>query len=172
MPLRNSEQIGLIRVYESAANRHDVDACVALFSDDAAIEDHGRTARGAARIRDAHEHERACAGQIAIIEPVVDGSEVHCHLVYRNELDRLLDLDGVRKSATFVVRDGLIDSLVLDGDDDEANARRQNAMAPFQDWVRTYHPEAFTRMRSYDGPAGTVLVVAAQAWIQAGKPGS
>src|SRR3954468_7876388 len=113
MPLHSSDQIGLLRRYEAAANRHDVEACVALFSDDGAIEDHGRTARGAARIRDAHEHERACAGQIAFIEPVADGSEVRCSLVYRNEVDRLLELDGVRKSATFVVRDGLIDSLVL-----------------------------------------------------------
>lgn len=170
MPLHDLDHVTLLRAYEAAANRHDIEDCVALFAGDGVIEDHGRTARGTDRIREAHEYERACAGQMAIIESVSDGNEVRCHIVYRNEIDRLLDLDGVRKSARFVFQDGSIDSVILDGADDASNDRHQRAFTPFRTWARMYHPEAYGRMHAYDGPAGTVLVVLARAWVDAGRP--
>ena len=167
---RGTDLVARLRAYEEAGNRHDVDACVAMFAEDGVIDDRGIRIGGLEAIRAAHEYDRAVNARVAFDGFEVAGEIVSCRFIYTKDLDRVLGLDGFHQAARFTFRDGLIREFAIVGADEAEIERHRRLKGPFFEWARRHQPELHAASRSFDYEGGTALRRLGEAWIAAGRP--
>jgi hypothetical protein len=164
------DPVSILHAYQAACNRHDIDACVALFAEDGAIVDAGRRYAGSAAVRAAHEYDAAVGGRVAFEAFAGDGEAVTCRFVFQDELDRLLGLDGFHQRARFAFAGGRIREFAVLGAEAEEIARHRGHKGPFLAWATAHHPEALAKRRELDRAGGEAFVRLARAWDAAGRP--
>jgi hypothetical protein len=165
-----ADTVAILRAYQDACNRFDIEASVALFAADGVINERGITIRGREAIRAAHEYDRAVNAQISLEDFAVAGETVTCRFYYTKELDRLLDLDGLHQAARFLVHDGRIHAFAILGPDETELRRHLRRKGPFFDWAKRHHPGTYARSRSFDRYDGAALRYLGEVWVRAGRP--
>ena len=163
--MTNSEHphIARLQAYEEASNRHDIDACVAMFSADGSIE-LGESYTGADAIRAAHEYDLGSRTLVAFRDFVVDGDTVACTFWNEHELGRAIGTGGVTGKATFTFRDGLIEKFQIAPPDEAERTRFMELARPAFTWLREHHPEAVARWQGFDRAAGEAVFALAELW--------
>src|SRR5687768_10408076 len=96
----------LLKAYEQVSNQHDIDAAIAMFAEEGCIEVQGKQYCGPAALRAAHEYDLASQTHITLSDFAVESNVVTCKVVYCDELDRVVGLDGLHSRAEFTFRQG------------------------------------------------------------------
>lgn len=174
MPVE-STHIAVLQEYQGASNRHDIDACVALFTEQGRIEMNGETYQGPQALRDAHAYDLSSRTQVAFRDFVIEGPEVRCTFWNEHELDRVLGTGGTTSRAVFAFRDERIDCFsILPPDEAEQQRIRTQAGAAFR-WLRENHPDVLAKWGSFDRAGGEVVFALAELWrghLAATTPGA
>lgn len=155
--------LALLRAYEEASNRHDIEACVAMFTPDGSIES-GESYAGVDAIRAAHEYDLGSHTLVAFRDCEAEGATVACTFWNEHELARAIGGGGMNGKAVFTFRDGLIEKFHI-LPPDEADRTRFMALArPVITWLRENHPEAVARWNGFDLAAGEAVFALAELW--------
>ncbi|HUM71794.1 MAG TPA: nuclear transport factor 2 family protein, partial [Chloroflexota bacterium] len=118
--------IELLGAYQAACNRHDIEACVAMFTEAGEIVSGGESYVGTAVIRAAHEYDLASHTLVEFRDFEIEGNVVRCTFWNEHELSRAIGTGGMTGKAEFTFADGRIQKFhILPPDDTE----RQRVMA-------------------------------------------
>ncbi len=121
----------VVEAFAEAINSGDVDAAVALFAEDAVIDNPRRTFVGLAEIRDDLQREVDNGLNITNVSVEVSGSSVTAIQEIRTPRIEAFGIERIIRIATFELRDGKIVSLAQMPDtSDPETARFQEAQAP------------------------------------------
>ncbi|HYF66365.1 MAG TPA: nuclear transport factor 2 family protein [Herpetosiphonaceae bacterium] len=161
----NSEHphIALLRAYEEASNRHDIESCVRMFAPDGSIET-GETYAGVDAIRAAHEYDLGSQTLVAFRDCLADGDTVACTFWNEHELSRAIGDGGVSGKAIFTFRDGLIEKFQILPPDEAERKRFMERARPALTWLRDTHPDALARWHGFDRAAGEAVFALAELW--------
>jgi hypothetical protein len=143
----------VLKKCEVAANEHDVDALLELFSDDAEF-DFGPIGivRGKQAIRHLHEYDRALNTHLRFEGIRVEGTQATCRIIETNDW---LSTAGIGELA--------FSEAVFESDESGLIARVKATMTPesssllldklgqFDTWAREHQPEAYSRLFNDDG---------------------
>ncbi len=148
-----ADPLAVIGDYETLSDRHDVDALVRLYAEDARL-DFGPMGvlEGHDAIRAIHEYDRALDSQLEFDECRVVDSTVTCRTVERNAW---LDVAGINqlvyaRSAITLNEAGLIQRIEAELTPESA-AAMGGALAQFDAWARANQPDAYAGLFRPDG---------------------
>lgn len=160
----DSLYIAIIQQYEEASNRHDIDTCTALFSEDGRIEMNGEIYQGAQALRAAHEYDAGSHTTVAFRDFLVEGDTIHCTFWNEHALDRVIGTGGTTARATFTLRgEQIVCFNILSPDEDELQ-RVRSIVRPAFVWLRENHPEVVARWGSFDRAGGETVFALAELW--------
>jgi hypothetical protein len=159
--------IARLRRYEEVCNRYDIDAAVAMFTEDGVIDDLGRQYRGSDALRDAHEYDLATSAQIRLSDFRLVENTVHCQFLYCNVFDRALSLDGFHQWSEFTFRGDLIERFAITGADEAEIQRHRARKRPVLEWAQVHHPDELEASRAFTREAGDALVRIVHLWQRA-----
>jgi hypothetical protein len=164
MTTTNQPYIARLEAYQAACNRHDIDACVAMFMDTGEIVSGGESYMGTTAIHAAHEYDLASRTIVEFRDFEIQGNVVRCTFWNEHELSRAIGTGGMTGPAEFTFEGDRIRQFhVLPPDD----AERQRVMAkvgPAFRWLRENHPEAVAKWRGFDRAAGEAVFALAALW--------
>lgn len=105
-----TSSIERLRSYEGAHNRHDIEAVMAMCTDDVRFEVVGVWAKvGKEEVRLLEEWDAAIDGSLSLSALVASGETVNCRALERNDWFRLAGISEVEySSCRFSFRQGLI----------------------------------------------------------------
>jgi hypothetical protein len=156
--------IAVVQQYQEVSNRHDIDACVALFTEDGRIEMNGEVYQGIPALRDAHEYDVGSRTQVAFRDFVVAGDVIECTFWNEHELSRVLGTGGTSGKAVFAFRGNKIVSFSILPPDEEERRRVMTIAAPAFQWLRENHPDMVANWSGFDRAAGDALFALAELW--------
>ena len=162
----NHPHVSLLQAYQEASNRHDIEACVALFAEDGAIEMGGEVYTGNQALRDAHEYDLGSQTLVEFRDFEMDGDLVRCTFWNEHELSRAIGNGGMTGRAEFTIRDGRIAKFNILPPSDEERKRVMEKAGPAFKWLRENHPEAVANWKGFDRAAGEAVFALAELWRQ------
>ena len=154
----------LLKKYEDLSNRHDIEACVAMFADDGMIVSGDDTYTGIAALRAAHEYDDGSQTLVEFRDFEIDGDLVRCTFWNEHELSRALGSDGMTGKAEFTIRDDHIYKSNILPPQDAERKRVMEKIAPAFTWLRENHPEAVAKWKGFDRSAGEAVFALAELW--------
>ncbi|MCL4262353.1 MAG: hypothetical protein KJ069_04030 [Anaerolineae bacterium] len=159
-----SPYIELLGIYQEACNRHDIEKCVALFSDDGEIVSGGESYVGTAVIRAAHEYDQASQTVVAFRDFEVQGNVVRCTFWNEHALSRAIGNGGMTGQAEFTFDGERIQKFHILPPDEAERERVMAQAGPAIKWLRANHPEAVARWSGFDRAAGEAVTALAALW--------
>lgn len=156
--------IQLLQSYQVASNRHDIDACVALFSEGGSIEMGGEVYSGREALIDAHEYDLGSQTLVAFRDFEIDGDLVHCTFWNEHELSRAIGNGGMTGKAEFTIKAGRITKFNILPPEDAERQRVMEQAGPAFKWLRETHPEAVAKWKGFDRAAGEAVFALAELW--------
>jgi hypothetical protein len=159
-----ADLVALLKAYEQVSNQHDIDAAVAMFAEDGCIEAQGKQYCGPAMLRAAHEYDLASQTHITLSDFAVDGNVVTCKVVYCDELDRVVGLDGMHSRAEFTFRQDRIRRFLALPAAEQERQRHRQAEAVFRQWAQEHYPEEVAKGFNFDYESGASLLKVVRAW--------
>lgn len=158
--------IQLLKTYEQASNRHDIEACVALFTPDGVIVMGGDTYQGEKALRDAHEYDDASHTLVKFSDFAIDDENnlVRCAFWNEHQLSRVLENGGMNGSAEFTFQENKIQKFNILPPDDAERRRVMEKAAPAFQWLRENRPDAVAKWNGFDRAAGEAVTNLAEIW--------
>jgi len=156
----------LLKKYQDASNRHDIEACVAMFTMDGVIVSGGESYSGVAALRAAHDYDDGSQTLVEFRDFEIDGDIVRCTFWNEHELSRALGSDGMTGKAEFTIRDDHIYKFDILPPEDAERKRVMEKIAPAFKWLRENHPEAVAKWNGFDRAAGEAVFALAELWRQ------
>ncbi|HRQ40387.1 MAG TPA: nuclear transport factor 2 family protein [Chloroflexota bacterium] len=156
--------IELLGAYQAACNRHDIEACVAMFTEAGEIVSGGESYVGTAVIRAAHEYDLASHTLVEFRDFEIEGNVVRCTFWNEHELSRAIGTGGMTGKAEFTFADGRIQKFHILPPDDTERQRVMAKVGPTFKWLRENHPEAVARWQGFDRAAGEAVTALADLW--------
>jgi hypothetical protein len=149
---RGVMNVNLVRSFQEAVNRHNVDEILAMFHEDAEFEIVGQSGlSGRQEIRNIFDYDVGVNTELRFINCKSEGNSVHCQILEQN--DRL-DAIGIREleyaSCTLVFKEGLIESFTATISDESM----RYIMEKWQDfipWITKNYPDEYSRMFTSEG---------------------
>jgi hypothetical protein len=163
--LNVQDPITLLQHYAAVCNRYDIDAAIALFSEDGYIEINGIVYRGQAALRSAHECDMGSQTQVTFGGYAVQGDRVTCTFTTCDVLDRAVGLDGRHMQAEFTIRGGRIARFLSLPANEQERQRHAAAKQAFHTWAQTHYPDEVAKGANFDYEAGASLSRVVQAWL-------
>ena len=155
-----------LKKYQDLSNRHDIEACVAMFTEDGVIESGGESYAGIAALRAAHEYDDGSQTLVEFRDFEIDGNVVRCTFWNEHALSRALDSDGMTGKAEFTIRDNHIYKFDILPPEDAERKRVMEKIGPAFQWLRENHPEAVAKWNGFDRAAGEAVFALAELWRQ------
>ena len=156
----------LLQKYQEASNLHDIEACVAMFTEDGVIEMGGEAYMGSAALRAAHEYDLGSQTFVNFSDFEIHGDVVRCTFWNEHELSRAIGNGGMTGSAEFTIKDGHIFRFNILPPTDEERKRVMEKAAPAFKWLRENHPDAVAKWKGFDKSAGEAVFALAELWRQ------
>ena len=156
----------LLKRYQEASNRHDIEACVSMFTEDGVILSGGDSYSGVAALRAAHEYDDGSQTLVEFRDFEIDDDIVRCTSWNEHELSRALDSDGMTSKAEFTIRDDQIYKFDILPPEDAERKRVMEKIAPAFKWLRENHPDAVEKWKGFDRAAGEAVFALAELWRQ------
>ncbi len=150
----------LVRAYQEAINQGDIDAVIALFHEDACINDEGILFQ----VRPFHEYEIGAQEQIILSDFTVEGDHITCFSHRINVLSRALDYEGKPLKMQFTIQGERISRLVIPPSDVQEAKRLYAISNPFFTWARENYPEQVSTMNTVTLEGGQTLATLASQW--------
>lgn len=149
---QEEDLMSLLRVWEAAANRHDLDAMEAMFAADAEFELVGQvTLVGKEQIRSIHDYDAGLNTRLDNHDCVVEGNTVTCQVTEHNDW---LDAAGISEvhytSAVYTFEDGLIKRIEATLSPESGQAIGQ-ALQAFDAWATENRPEEYAKLFNPEG---------------------
>lgn len=164
MPTTNEQYIELLKAYQSASNRHDIEACVAMFTGTGEIVSGGESYVGTEAIRAAHEYDLASQTLVEFRDFEIEGNVVRCTFWNEHALSRAIGTGGMTAKAEFTFSDGRMQKFHILPPDDTERQRVMAQAGPAFKWLRENHPEAVARWQGFDRVAGEAVAALADLW--------
>ncbi len=158
--------LALLRQYEDACNRYDIEAAVAMFAEDGYIEIYGTQHRGQAVLYAAHEFDMGSQTQVTFRDGVVSGDTVSCTFITCDVLDRAVGLDGRYMQAEFTFRNGRIARFLNLPANEQERQRHHEAKHAFHVWAREHYPGEVAKGANFDYEAGASLTRVVHEWLK------
>jgi hypothetical protein len=136
----------VIQSYEEAYNGHDLEKLLSLCAQNVSFEKVGQISlQGHKPFGDLAEHDFALNVQMTFSQYSTRGDSVICQLVEVNDWLKTAGIGQARYSVTFVVKDGLIESIRAE---QTAETERvfKRVLGPLTKWVSNERPEALAEM--------------------------
>lgn len=152
----------LLKAYEEASNRHDVEGCTAMFTADGSIVLMGDVFAGTDAIRAAHEYDLASKTFVKFLNPQVDGNVVRCDFWNQHELGRAIGDGGVTGGAEFTFEGERIKTFNILPPSEEERKRFMQIAAPKFKWLRENHPDLMAKSQGFDRSAGEAVFALAE----------
>ena len=163
--------VTLLKKYQEASNRHDIEACVAMFTEEGSIEFGGESYAGAAALRAAHEYDEGSHTLVEFRDFEVEGELVRCTFWNAHELSRAVGTNGMTTKAEFTIKEGHINKFHALPAEESERKRVAEKAAPAMKWLRENHPEVAEKWKGFDRPAGEAVSALAELWSQHQKAG-
>ena len=157
---RRSSLIDQLRAYQEAINQADIEAVMALFHEDADIDDEGVPFQ----VRPFHEYEIGAQERIILSDFTLEGDRITCLRHATNALSCALAYSGKPLKMQFTFRGERIARLEIPHSDVEEAKRYHHISTPFFTWVRENHPEQWVIISTVTSEGGKNLAALAQAW--------
>lgn len=143
---------GLVTLFEQAANRHNLEALAALFTEDAEYELLGQDVlRGAAQLRALHAYDAGLNTVLEIADCSVDGDTVTCRMVEHNEWLAAAGLGPiVYHRATFTFAGDRIAKLTVAMDEEKVEEIGE-VLHEFTPWLMDTYPREASRLFTEGG---------------------
>ena len=158
--------IQLLQTYQEASNRHDIEACVALFTEDGSIEMGGDVYAGSQALWDAHAYDLGSQTLVEFRDFEKDGNLVRCTFWNEHELSRAIGNDGMTGKAEFTIKEGRIYKFNILPPGDDERKRVMEKAGPAIKWLRENHPDAVAKWKGFDRTAGEAVFALAELWRQ------
>lgn len=149
-----------LRAYQKAVNQADIDAVIALFHEDAGINDEGVQLL----VRSFHEYDIGTQIQIILSDFTVEGDQVSCLCHTTNALDKALEYEGKPRKMRFTFRGERIASMIIAPSEVQEARRIHTISDQFFTWVRENYPEQWKIMSTVTSEGGRTLATLAQEW--------
>jgi hypothetical protein len=159
-----TDYIKLMNDYEDASNRHDVERCTAMFTDDGEIVLNGDVFKGTASIRAAHEFDLASQTFVKFTDLKVQENVVHCTFWNQHELGRAIGDDGMTGSAEFTFDGERIKTFNILPPSEEERARFREKVGTAFKWLRKNHSDTLEKSIGFDRSAGEAIFTLAELW--------
>ena len=156
--------VQLLQTYQAASNRHDIEACVALFTAAGSIEMGGEVYAGSQALRAAHEYDLGSQTLVEFRDFEVEGDLVRCTFWNEHELSRAIGNSGMTGQAEFTIQEGRIAKFNILPPGDEERKRVMEKAGPAIKWLRENHPEAVAKWKGFDRAAGEAVFALAELW--------
>ncbi|SRR5579884_2209777 len=157
---RISSLITQLQAYQEAVNQADIEALMALFHEDASVDDEGVSFQ----VRPFHEYGIGTQEQIILSDFTLEGDRIMCLCHATNALSRALAYSGKPLKMHFMFRGERIARLEIPRSDVEEAKRLHQISDPFFTWVRENHPQQWVIMSTVTSDGGKTLAALAQAW--------
>ncbi|MCK4271541.1 nuclear transport factor 2 family protein [bacterium] len=136
----------VIQSYEEAYNGHDLEKLLSLYAEEVSFEVVGQISlQGKEVLRDLTEHDFVLNIHMSIRQVRAQGDSVMCQLTETNDWLKTAGIGEARYSVTFVVKDGLIESIRAE---QTAETERvfKRVLGPLTEWASDERPEALAEM--------------------------
>lgn len=154
----------LLKVYEETSNRHDVEGCTTMFTEDGSIVLMGDVFAGRDVIRAAHEYDRASRTFVKFSELFLRDNIVHCTFWNQHELSRIIGDGGMTGSAEFTFEGDRIKTFNILPPSASERARVREKAAPVFKWLRENHADIVAKTAGFDRSAGEAIFTLAELW--------
>lgn len=154
----------VLKAYEEASNRHDIDSCVKMFTEDGSIILMGNAYSGVDAIRAAHEYDLASQTFVKFLNPQVDGNVIRCAFWNQHELGRALGDGGMTGSAEFTFEGDRIKTFDILPPSEKERIRFREIAGPALHWLRENHPDIIEKSMGFDRSAGEATFALAELW--------
>ncbi len=147
-----NDLINSVKAFERSANRHDVDAVMAKFAEDAEFEIVGQvTVKGKKEIRQIFEYDVGVNTELQFFDFKSEEDTVTCQVVERNDRLKAAGFDKVLYPSCFIVfRDQLIQKFSISPDAESARSFGE-VVRSFLPWVQKNYPNDYSRLFTPEG---------------------
>lgn len=159
-----TDYINLLKTYEEASNRHDVEGCTSMFTEDGSIVLMGDVFAGVDAIRAAHEYDLASQTFVKFLNPQAEGNVVRCAFWNQHELSRSIGDGGMTGSAEFTFEGERIKTFNILPPDEAERARVREMAGPVFKWLRKHHSDLVDKTMGFDRFAGEAVFKLAELW--------
>ncbi len=144
--------ITLVKAFQELANRHDIDAVMGKFTEDAEFEMVGQAAvKGKKEIRQIFEYDAGVNTELQFFDFKSEGDTVSCQVVERNDRLKASGFDKLlHTSCSFTFRDQLIQKFITSADAESARAFGE-VMRKFLPWIQKNYPKDYSRLFTPEG---------------------
>jgi len=156
--------VTLLKKYQELSNRHDIEACVDMFTEDGVIESGNESFTGVEAIRAAHEFDLASRTEVEFRDMEVDGDLVRCTFWNANELSRVTGDHGMTGKAEFTIKNKRIYKFNILPPGEEERKRVIEKIGPALKWLRENHLDVVARWKGFDKAAGEAVFELADLW--------
>lgn len=144
--------ISLVRLYQEAANRHNLDAVASLFADEAEYELVGQEVlRGKEQVRALHAYDAGIGTQLEVTNCDLEGETVTCSITERNQWLAAAGLGPiVYREASFAYTGDRISRMTVAMDEEKIEEIGEVLYA-FTPWLFDTHPDEAARIFTPEG---------------------
>ena len=136
----------IIKSYQEAYNNHDLEGVLALYAEDASFEIIGQVSlQGKEQVRELTEYDFVLNIHMSCDQFRTKGDSVMCQLEESNDWLKAAGIQRARYMATFMVRNGLIQS-VRAKPSPETEQALEKILDPLIEWASQHRPELLAEM--------------------------
>jgi hypothetical protein len=168
--------VSLVEDLQEAMSRGDLDAAMALYTEDAVFEFVGMgSLTGQEQIRGYKEYIAALNTDLQYSDCTQEGNTVTCDLTKNDDMLRKLGAGPVSHSMSFTFEGGLVQKQAVTTPPESAQVLGQTSGA-FLGWVKENHPEAMAKLFTpegqfvYSGENGDLVAGLIVEWVPATLP--
>ena len=149
---QEDDLIALVQTYQEAANNHDLDAIMDMFTDDAEFELVGQAKiTGHEQLRALHDYDTGLHTELQFYNCVAAENTVTCEVREQNDWQRAANIPEYHyTSAVFTFKDGLIQKIVATMSPESAQVLGATMQA-FNKWAMGKRPDAVAKLLTPDG---------------------
>ncbi|KPL17637.1 MAG: hypothetical protein AMJ92_11555 [candidate division Zixibacteria bacterium SM23_81] len=136
----------IVKSYQEAYNNHDLDGVLALYAEDASFEIIGQVSlQGKKQVRELTEYDFVLNIHMSCDQFRTRGDSVMCQLEETNDWLKASGIQRARYMATFMVRNGLIQSVRAELAPETEQAIGK-ILDPLIEWASQHRPELLAEM--------------------------
>jgi len=144
--------ITLVKAFQESENRHDIEALMGKFAEDAEFEMVGQvTLKGKEEIRQIFEYDAGVNTELQFFDFKSEGDTVTCQVVERNDRLKAAGFDKLLYTSCFITfRDQLIQKFSISPDAESARSLGE-VMRKFLPWIQKNYPKDYSRLFTPEG---------------------
>jgi hypothetical protein len=142
----SSKPTAIVKSYVEAYNARDLERLLSLHSENVTFEVVGQVSiQGKEKVRDLAEYDFALNITMSLGECRTRGDSVMCELAETNDWLKATGIEEAHYSVTFVVGDGLIESIRAQQVPETAQAFKE-VLGPLLEWASEHRPQQVAEM--------------------------